>query len=127
MNTRDLEILPRQASFPRARYPRGRARAREALPPVGEAVVLVLAAYRVSRLVGWDRITEDARVRLTGDPEGTRRPRLAEFLHCAFCTSVWSCAALYASWRVRPAATLAAAAPLAGSAVVGLVATKLDP
>lgn len=105
-------------------------------PDWWEFVLLGLAVYRLSRLVGWDTVTAPLRIRLTRMPDtpGTRyvgpgqpRPLLAEFVHCPFCTSFWFSVALYAAWCAWPDATLGASSVLALSAAAGLVAKQLDP
>lgn len=106
------------------------------VPDPWPALILALAVFRLARLIGWDGITSDLRVRLTrmADTAGTRyvgdgqpRPRLHEFIHCPFCTGFWIALGLYAAWRVWPDATLGACVVLALSAAGGLIAKQLDP
>lgn len=70
------------------------------VPHPWEFVLLTLAAYRLTRFVGWDSISEPARAWVTGRHETgsgkdardtdkgvkTRRyrPKLDELLHCPF-------------------------------------------
>lgn len=112
--------------------------------------VLVLAAYRLTRLIGWDDFppvlrlrswatgaalhvsgSSNARGGLTGEqPTATwtfRRPLLAHFLQCAFCQGAWTSGAVYAAWATLGPRSLYAFAPLALSGAVGLVAKNLDP
>lgn len=113
-------------------------------------LVLVLAAYRLTRLIGWDDFPPVLRVRvwLTGQtkhvagssnsingltvepPEyvwSWRRPLLAHFLQCAFCQGTWTSAAVYAIWAAEPHWSLYAFVPLAIGGAVGLVSKNLDP
>lgn len=119
------------------------------------AVTIVLAAFRVTRLVGWDEITQPPRAWLSGvhdrnysklahdiegllaegvDPWTARRPPIskrryyvAKLLHCPWCVGFWiSC--MYAIGAYEwPHATILIAAPFAISAAVGLIAKQLDP
>lgn len=120
------------------------------VPGPWAAVVLVLAAFRISRLVGWDDLPPVARLRawmvgeevtragstnarlgLTDEePEEVvtyRRETLNHFIHCAFCFGAWVSAALYILWLWFPTETMYAVVPFALSAAVGLVAKNLDP
>lgn len=105
-------------------------------------VVLYLAAFRVTRLIGWDDLPPIARLRarLTGETVyhnstvsrdepvySYRRPLLAHFLGCAYCVGFWICNAVYVAWLLAPTATLYAAVPLALAALVGTHARRLDP
>lgn len=119
------------------------------IPGWWQAVVLGLAAYRVARLVGWDDLppVEKARAWVTGETvqyvgdvnsmQGVstdkpttsyvfRRPVLAHFLHCAFCTGFWIALAEYLAWTWEPSWTLRVMFPWALAAVPGLVARNLD-
>lgn len=120
------------------------------IPSPWVGLVLVLAAYRCTRLTGWDdfppivrarawvvgekvvtRGSTNARLRQTSEKverDTTYRwPTLNQFLHCAFCSGWWWSLAVYLSWIFAPRPTLYACAPLAFSAAVGLVAKNLDP
>ncbi len=118
------------------------------LPSWLELTVLALAAYRLTRLAGWDDFPLAAGTRdfITGahwedaepPPEGaglTRlvpsetvydRPMLAHFLSCPFCVGWWISLALYLCWLWLPTETLYAAVPFAISGVVGLVSKNWD-
>lgn len=101
-----------------------------------EFALLVLGAYRLTRLVGWDTITGGIRKRLTGwDDEGTHWPGIRrsesratwqKFLHCPWCVGWWVGLLVWASWLIWPHATLVACTPLAINALVGLVTKNLD-
>lgn len=113
-------------------------------------VVLVLAAYRWTRLLGWDDLPPILRARawalgeavhVSGSSNSAagltseqpyitvtyRRPLLAHFVHCAFCLGFWVSCLTYAAWLLWPRPTLYAAGAFALSAAVGLVAKNLDP
>ncbi len=96
--------------------------------------LLALGAFRLTRLAGWDDVTHPARRALLGVTDDgrpvrgrTARWRLAAWAHCPWCVGFWISVAVYAAWRVAPAATLVAMTPLAISALVGLIAKNLDP
>lgn len=97
--------------------------------------LLALASFRLFRLIAFDVILRPMRVRVIrrAEVKGTvyvgeklYRPTLDEFVHCPWCLGFWIVLGLWASWLVWPDATLVAAAPLAISAIVGLVAHNLD-
>ena len=87
-------------------------------------VVLVFAAYRLTRLAGWDDFPLAARLRERAT-EG--RPTLDHLVGCPFCVGWWISLATYGAWLAFPRATLYAAMPLAISGAVGLIAKNLDP
>lgn len=114
------------------------------LPSALACVALALAAFRLTRLVGWDDLPPvvrfrawalGERVEARSRPAGQddvyvylyRRPLLAHFVHCPFCVGFWISVAVYVAWALEPRWTLYAAVPLALSAVVGLTAKNLDP
>lgn len=85
-------------------------------------VVLALAAYRLWRLAALDSFAPLvwARDRAVGArfdeddyPAGARRPLLAEWLTCPWCSGLWLSAAWYAGWLLEPRWTIYASAPLA--------------
>lgn len=113
-------------------------------------LVLVLAAYRLTRLIGWDDFPPILRLRsrFTGQTQHVagssnaqggltdekptvtwtwKRPLLAHFLACAFCQGFWTSAAVYAVWVGVGHWSLYAFVPLAISGAVGLLAKNLDP
>lgn len=113
-----------------------------ALPSALVAVVLVLGAFRLTRLIGWDDLPpiEKLRAKLTGayvyqDSTVSRdaviiryaRPTLAHFIGCAYCLGFWICLLVYGLWLAYPHQMLYAAAPFALSGAVGIVARMLDP
>jgi hypothetical protein len=111
------------------------------LPSPFAFLVLALAAFRLTRLVGWDEFPPAVRARqaLTGetvhhnvtDSQGPiyrwRRPTLAKFLACPYCVGFWIGLAVYLLWVFLPTQTFYAALPLALSAAVGITARMLDP
>lgn len=114
------------------------------IPSPWIGLVLALATFRLTRLVGWDDLPPVVRARAwalgesvtaRSRPAGQedvyvyvyKRPLLAHFVHCPFCIGFWLSAAVYVAWVFEPRGTLYVAAPFALSAVVGLVAKNLDP
>lgn len=110
-------------------------------------LVLVLAAYRVTRLIGWDDLPpiQKLRDRATGVTRHTtgssnmgltdekptvvwsfKRPLLAHFLGCAFCQGFWVSAGVYAAWVLEPRGSLYVFVPFAVSGAVGLITKNLD-
>lgn len=120
------------------------------IPAAWTTVLLALAAFRVTRLVGWDDFPPVARARswvvgayvpkrgstnanlgLTGETTDDgivfRRPVLEHFLHCPYCVGFWISLVAYLAWVVFPTETQYAAMPFALSAMVGITARMLDP
>jgi hypothetical protein len=84
------------------------------------AAVGGLAVYRLTRLLVEDEVTRPARERITeAAPEG----RLAYFVTCPWCVSMWVGAAWAALVVTAPPVATAAGAALAWSAVAGLLST----
>lgn len=112
------------------------------IPGPWQFVILALAAYRLTRLIGWDVITRPAREALVGRYEegsgkkardtergrklGTYHRKLDEFIHCPFCGGFWVSLAIYLMWQWHPHICIVIVTPLAVSAVVGLVTKNLD-
>lgn len=120
------------------------------IPQLWATVILGLAGYRLARVLGWDDFplvfrlrrwatgetvhssgSANARAGLTGEEVATtftyRRPTVAHFLHCAFCTGFWIALGEYAAWVAWPGWTLRVLFPLALAALPGLIARNLDP
>lgn len=114
------------------------------IPHPWVGVVLALAAFRATRLLGWDDLLPIARARkwalgesvhARSRPAGAddvyiysyRWPVLAELVHCPFCLGFWVSLVTYLAWVFEPRWTLYACVPLALSAAVGLLAKNLDP
>lgn len=98
-------------------------------------LILILGAYRLTRLVGWDEFPLVAKLRdrvtgkrgVEGGVEYHERPVLEHFLTCPFCVGFWISAAVYVAWLSAPRPTLYAVTPFAISGAVGLIAKNLDP
>jgi len=114
----------------------------ENVPGGWETLLLALAAYRVTRLIGWDTLTERLRnwvlvKQVIGQVEGrdgeTRRvlvarsSLLAKLINCPWCLGWWVAVAWWAAWLVWPAGSLVVATPFAIAAIVGLISKNLDP
>lgn len=114
------------------------------IPSPWVGVVLALAAFRLTRLVGWDELPpvvaarkwvlgESVRAfsRPAHQPDeyvyAYRRPLLAALVHCPFCLGFWISLATYVAWALEARWTLCVCVPLALSAAVGLIAKNLDP
>lgn len=82
-------------------------------------VLLGLAAFRTWRILAEDSITAERRARLS---ERTR-----SFVTCPWCLGFWITLLWWLAWIAWPHWTLIIAAPLAISAVVGLIAANIDP
>jgi hypothetical protein len=88
------------------------------------ALVLALALQRTWRLAAEDNFpplvwARDHVVGYQGEIAGApviRRPLLAEWLRCVWCSGLWLAAGWYTGWLLEPRWTLYAAAPLALSA-----------
>jgi hypothetical protein len=78
-----------------------------------------LAVYRGTRLLVDDEVTRPLRERLAPDDDS----RLAYFLTCPWCVSVWVGAAWAGLSVAAPRAARAAGAVLAWSAVSGLLSS----
>jgi len=88
------------------------------LDPVVVAVSL-LAVYRLTRLLVADKITERPRMALADAASG----RLAYFVTCPWCVSVWVAAAWVALVLLAPSVALVAGVVLAASAAAGLLSS----
>lgn len=94
--------------------------------------VLALAALRMYRLLALDTFPPLARardrlvgVRYEQAVAEFRRPLLAEWLTCAWCSGLAYAAGIYLLWLWQPDATLACSVPLALSAAVGILQSFL--
>lgn len=122
------------------------------VPSGTELALLILGAYRLTRLGGWDAFPPIARLRARiagqgwepGDPEISlpgktpepigdlylrptyQRPLLAHLLHCPFCLGWWISLTITAGWYLAPRWTLYALLPFAISGAAGLLAKNLD-
>lgn len=112
------------------------------VPQPWEFALLALGAFRLSRLVGWDSITEKLRTRVTGyrdedapelsnEADARRFPAwrvyVSTLIRCPWCQGFYVSVTVWAAWVGAARWTLAVCAPLAVSATVGLIAKNLDP
>jgi hypothetical protein len=122
-------------------------------PSAWQFVVLTLAAYRLTRLAGWDEFPLAAKTRawvtglrwvpdeadqeivLPGKSPGSEvptvrpaydRPIIAHLVSCPFCIGAWISFAVYGAWLGGGRITLIALTPFAISGAVGLLAKNLD-
>jgi Protein of unknown function (DUF1360) len=112
------------------------------IPELWTFALLALAAFRLTRLIGWDVVTRPLREPLTGRQEsgsakqardshkGRRmqwhQEKLDDFIDCPFCVGFWTCVAVWVLWDAWPRWITFLAVPWALSAVVGLVTKDLD-
>ena len=92
-----------------------------------EFVLVALAAFRVTRLVVFDQLTEPLRdhtvYKLSDDGfSGWVR----DLFDCAWCAGFWIAGLFAIGWALNEQATLWVALPFAISAVTGLIARNLD-
>jgi hypothetical protein len=104
------------------------------LPSGFTFIILALAAYRLTRLAGWDTfpLAQAARrvfvgVADIGDPQKPKRLWAYDLIICPFCLGWWISLLVYSAWLTAPTVTMYGSLPLALSAVVGLVSKNLDP
>lgn len=125
--------VPVRGLPPLRRAPAGQ---RRVIPNWYTTILLGLAAFRATRLVGWDTITRAWRIRwLTHRAEvdgtvyigpGAYRPRVDEFVHCPWCLGFWVSLAWWLGWWAEPRVVGSVAVWFALSAIVGLVAKNWD-
>lgn len=100
-------------------------------PEPWQYILLVLASYRLTRLIVDDAITRPLRRALTGrdeDAGGIGAPVIGrysawrdELFHCPWCVGMWVSIVTAVTWWIAPSAALAIALPLSLSAIIGLV------
>lgn len=104
------------------------------IPSPWVAVILTLGTFRLWRIIAADTlpILVKWRDRLLDlefeNREGEKiydRPLLAEWLECPYCSGAWVSAGVYLLWLWTPD-VLYVATPLAISAAVGIIRTRLD-
>jgi len=108
------------------------------------AALLALAAFRITRLVGWDdfppirnlrwRLLKTTVDRTLTQQEAAANGRyrhgretLGKFIECPYCLGFWVGLAMFLLWQLWPVGTLVVAFPFALNAVVGTWARMLDP
>jgi hypothetical protein len=108
------------------------------IPHVWTFFLLAAAAYRIYRLISEDTILDRPRAWLLGlpsdfDPEvedaedfPNYSPKVATFITCPWCLGAHLSLVWYLLWVVWPTPTLVVATPLALSAVIALVATRIQ-
>lgn len=95
-----------------------------AFPSPWLSLLVVLAAYRTTRLLTFDLLPGPLRRLRAGLLE--RYPALAEMWKCVGCIGLWVAAAWYLFWLFAPGAVPYAAAPLALSALIIIVFRNLE-
>lgn len=119
------------------------------MPDAVQLTVLILAAYRLTRLAGWDDFPLAVRIRAAATGEtwvpdddaslpgktptsevptlrpAYARPTLAHLVHCPFCVGFWISLACWAAFVLWPDVLYGLGA-FAVSGAVGLVAKVLD-
>lgn len=126
------------------------------IPTWLEFTLLALAAFRLTRLVGYDDLTVPLRTRLLGvsdtehhelatdidaalnngddpwdawpspPPISRRRYYVSKLVHCPWCAGFWVSLVVWGVWLAWPVEVVWACVPLALSAVVGLVSKQWD-
>jgi hypothetical protein len=86
--------------------------------------VLALAIYRVCRLVVEDAVTEKLRNRIWARYSITSG--IGYWITCYWCTSIWVASLFVGMYTMIPIPTLTVSYVLALSAVVGIVAARVD-
>lgn len=92
-------------------------------------VLLALASYRTTRLLGWDTITERPRellVRKAKHAAGKYRQEVDVFLHCPWCLGFWVSLGWWGAFEMWQKETVAVATLFAISAFVGTWVKYLD-
>lgn len=85
---------------------------------------MALAAYRLTRLLTTDVILEDLREKVWKKyPPSTK---IGYLFTCNWCMSIWAAAFIIALASLLPTVAYVVSLILSISALVGLVATKLD-
>lgn len=105
------------------------------IPSPFEFVLIGLAVFRVWRLLAEDSVLDRPRAWLLGvpgwKPTGHETPpdgyraELATFLTCPHCAGFWLSVAAWGLWLLTPWWALTLAVPLAFSAVVGVLGSRL--
>jgi hypothetical protein len=110
------------------------------VPEPWSFVLLALACFRATRLIGWDSISEPLRKRMTGYTDagaptisdtqrrkhGKARVYFSTLVRCPWCIGTYVCLAAYGLWLWHPLVAFALSVPAALGAVTGLVAKTLD-
>jgi hypothetical protein len=87
-------------------------------------VVLVLAAYRVTRLITTDVVLE--RFRTWVWKKYSPETKLGYLFTCNWCTGFWVSLAVILCYLILPSATFVVSLVLSTSALVGIISSKAD-
>jgi len=99
------------------------------MPTPYEFLILSLAGYRWWRLIASDDATYRLRAWLVRWDENVgvpRRPTMAAWLYCPWCSGFWWTLGWFGAWWLWDG-VLVIAAVFAASAVVGLIRSAIDP
>lgn len=105
------------------------------IPDWYQLILLVLASFRIWRLLAEDTILDKPRNKLLrlgkwkaeGDPVPLKyRKEWGVFLQCPWCLGFWVTLAWWGGFQVSPHWAIVAAVPWAISAVVGAIAHALS-
>lgn len=88
-------------------------------------IVLVLAVYRITRLIVTDHIFDNPRNKLF-DKFPPDRSMFGYLFTCNWCMSIWVASLLTVPYTIIPAATLVFSFPFALSAVAAIIAARVD-
>lgn len=87
-------------------------------------IILVLAAYRVTRLITTDTILEPVREKIWKRfPPNTK---LGYLITCNWCTGFWVSVMFVLAYILVPEATFVVSLVLSMSALVGIIASKAE-
>ena len=87
-------------------------------------LVLVLAAYRLTRLITTDLVLEKFR-----EWVWTKKPQhsgVGYLITCNWCTGFWVSLAVILCYLILPSATFVVSLVLSTSALVGIISSKAD-
>ena len=112
------------------------------IPSPWVGLLMALAVFRLTRLVGWDDFPPVARLRAraTGMREHYdstidrdhpiirhKHPMLEHWLGCPYCVGFWIGLAVYLLWLFFPTEVMYGCMPFALNGAVGIIARMLDP
>ena len=88
-------------------------------------LLITLAAYRLTRIITVDKVTERPRA-WAEDRAADGHPKLAYFVTCPWCVSMYVAAAVVAITDLIASVPLPGLQALAASTVCGLIGAELD-
>ena len=94
------------------------------MPDPISIVILILANYRLARLIVVDQITAPARERIW--KRYSPATQFGYLFTCMWCTSMWTAILLVACYILIPVPTIIIASILALSAAVGIIDTVVE-